>query len=71
MALLHVNFFSRALGVASSVEVILPESEQGIGVNASDGAALPRVLYLLHGYSDDLRENVSPGKADHRHEKIL
>lgn len=53
MALLHVNFFSRALGVASSVEVILPENEQGIGVTAAGGTALPRVLYLLHGYSDD------------------
>ena len=53
MALLHVNFFSRALGVASSVEVILPEGEQGIGVTAAGEAALPRVLYLLHGYSDD------------------
>jgi len=53
MALLHVNFFSRALGVASAVEVILPEVDQGIGVTASGEAALPKVLYLLHGYSDD------------------
>ena len=53
MALLHVNCFSRCLGVATSVDVILPEGEQGIGVTASGDAALPRVLYLLHGYSDD------------------
>lgn len=53
MALLHVNFFSKALGVSSSVEVILPEQNQGIGVTASGKEALPRVLYLLHGYSDD------------------
>ena len=53
MALLHVNFFSRALNVASSVDVILPENAQGIGVTASGAEALPRVLYLLHGYSDD------------------
>ena len=53
MALLHVNFFSRALGVASAVEVILPENDQGIGVSAAGDAALPKVLYLLHGYSDD------------------
>lgn len=53
MALLHVNFFSRALNVASSVDVILPEGDQGIGVTASGDSALPRVLYLLHGYSDD------------------
>ncbi len=53
MALMHVNFFSRTLGVASSVEVIMPESDQGIGVTAAGEASLPRVLYLLHGYSDD------------------
>ena len=53
MALLHVNFFSRALNVASSVDVILPENAQGIGVTASGEEALPKVLYLLHGYSDD------------------
>ncbi len=53
MALLHVNFFSRALGVASSVEVILPECDQGIGVTAAEETAPPAVLYLLHGYSDD------------------
>ena len=53
MALLHVNFFSRALNVASSVDVILPENAQGIGVTAAGSEALPRVLYLLHGYSDD------------------
>ena len=53
MALMHVNFFSCTLGVNASVEVILPEEEQGIGVAASGASALPRVLYLLHGYSDD------------------
>jgi S-formylglutathione hydrolase FrmB len=53
MALMHAHFFSKALNVASSVEVILPEADQGIGVTASGTAALPRVLYLLHGYSDD------------------
>ncbi|MBQ8202008.1 MAG: esterase family protein [Clostridia bacterium] len=53
MALMHAHFFSRALNVASSVEVILPESDQGIGVTASGSVELPKVLYLLHGYSDD------------------
>ena len=51
MALLHVNFFSRALGVASSVEVILPENEQGIGVTAAGGT-------LLHFLYDWLGEAV-------------
>ncbi len=53
MALLHVNYFSEALNVQVSVEVILPEGKQGIGVDASGGCELPKVLYLLHGYSDD------------------
>lgn len=53
MALLHVHYFSDALGVQTQVEVILPEMKQGIGVEASGGEALPKVLYLLHGYSDD------------------
>ena len=53
MALLHVHYFSDALGVQTAVEVILPEVRQGIGVEASGEEALPKVLYLLHGYSDD------------------
>ena len=53
MALLHVNYFSEALGVQTPVEVILPEVKQGIGVDAAGEAELPKVLYLLHGYSDD------------------
>lgn len=53
MALLHVTYFSDALNVQTSVNVILPEMNQGIGVTASGGEALPKVLYLLHGYSDD------------------
>ena len=53
MAFLQVQFFSETLNVASTVNVILPEGSQGIGVTASAGAELPKVLYLLHGYSDD------------------
>ena len=53
MPLLHVHYFSEALGVQTAVEVILPEVKQGIGVDAAAGAELPKVLYLLHGYSDD------------------
>ena len=53
MALLHVNYFSEALNVQTSVDVILPEMKQGIGVDASAAEELPKVLYLLHGYSDD------------------
>ncbi len=53
MALFHAHFFSDALGVQVSVEVILPEMKQGIGVDAAAQEDLPKVLYLLHGYSDD------------------
>ena len=53
MAFLQIQFFSAALNVASTVNVILPEANQGIGMGASKDAALPKVLYLLHGYSDD------------------
>jgi S-formylglutathione hydrolase FrmB len=53
MALLHVSYFSDALNVQTSVDVILPEVKQGIGVDAAGEAELPKVLYLLHGYSDD------------------
>ena len=53
MAFLQVQFFSRTLEVASTVNVILPEPSQGIGVDAAQAAEPPKVLYLLHGYSDD------------------
>ncbi len=53
MAFLQVQFFSKALRVASTVNVILPEAEMGIGVNAAAQAGPAKVLWLLHGYSDD------------------
>jgi len=53
MAFLQVQFYSKTLNVCSTVNVILPEADQGIGVDASKAGALPKVLYLLHGYSDD------------------
>ncbi len=53
MAFLQVQFFSKALNVASTVNVLLPEPNVGIGMQASDSDHLPKVLYLLHGYSDD------------------
>ncbi len=53
MAFLQIQFFSAALNVASTVNVILPEANQGIGVGASRDERLPKVLYLFHGYSDD------------------
>ena len=53
MAFLELHCFSQTLNVAVSINVILPEAAQGIGVAAGTPEALPRVLYLLHGYSDD------------------
>jgi len=56
MALLHVDFYSQKLRMASSMDVILPETNQGIGVDGSaawDGESLLPVLYLLHGTTDD------------------
>ncbi|MBP3372836.1 MAG: esterase family protein [Clostridia bacterium] len=55
MALLHVNFYSKTLRMASSIDVILPEPAQGIGVDGSawDGVELLPCLYLLHGTTDD------------------
>jgi putative tributyrin esterase len=46
MALVHWNFYSQALGVAASADIILPQDA------VEKGGKLP-VLYLLHGMSDD------------------
>ena len=53
MAFLQVQFYSDVLQVASTVNVILPEPMMGIGIQASKAGEDPKVLYLLHGYSDD------------------
>ena len=44
MAFLQIQFFSSALNVASTVNVILRESDQGIGVAASRDERPPKVL---------------------------
>lgn len=54
MALLRCDFFSEALGLSTSMNVILPQrttTQVGLAGSASD--APPPVLYLLHGMSDD------------------
>ena len=53
MAFLQTQFYSKALNVCVTANVILPEPDLGIGVDASLVGAPPKVLYLLHGYSDD------------------
>lgn len=54
MALLHVNFFSDVLGMATSMDVILPEQTMGqIGMEGKASDKPFPTLYLLHGMSDD------------------
>ena len=53
MAFMQVQSFSEALKVQTTVNVIFPEPVQGIGIEAAGKAEPPKVLYLLHGYSDD------------------
>lgn len=57
MALIQCNFHSNALGLACSMNVILPQSagnsQIGMTSAAGDAPAGPPVLYLLHGLSDD------------------
>jgi len=53
MALVHVGFFSEALGMCVNCDVILPQySRSLIGMKTAD-AGSRKVLYLLHGASDD------------------
>jgi len=54
MALVHCQFFSEALQVCVSVDVILPEETTAqIGMRGRARGAEAPVLYLLHGLSDD------------------
>ena len=54
MAFLEVNFFSDALGMAMSMNVVLPQKTRGnIGVNPGETGETYPALYLLHGMSDD------------------
>ncbi len=53
MAFLETHVFSQALEVAVTINVLLPEPSQGIGLEGNQAQEPPRVMYLLHGYSDD------------------
>ncbi|MEU4782055.1 alpha/beta hydrolase family protein [Micromonospora sp. NPDC023633] len=54
MALMRCDFHSEALGVSTSMTVILPQrTSSQIGMTGSAGQGAPPVLYLLHGLSDD------------------
>lgn len=54
MALLTCDFFSEALEHGTSMTVVLPQpTTEQIGVTGAVPEGPPRVLYLLHGLSDD------------------
>ncbi|MEH1102178.1 alpha/beta hydrolase [Micromonospora sp. CPCC 205561] len=54
MALMRCDFHSDALGMGTSMTVILPQrTSSQIGLTGSAAAGDPPVLYLLHGLSDD------------------
>ena len=54
MALLTCDFFSEALERGTSMTVVLPQpTQEQIGVTGAAPDGPPRVLYLLHGLSDD------------------
>ena len=55
MALIDLDFYSETLGMHSSVTVIIPQrgSRGQIGADQKAGDDEYRVLYLLHGLSDD------------------
>jgi putative tributyrin esterase len=54
MAFIQCNFYSEALGLSTSMSVILPQQTQTqIGMTGNVNAAKHPTLYLLHGLSDD------------------
>ncbi|TDC69033.1 esterase family protein [Micromonospora sp. KC606] len=54
MALVRCDFFSEALGLNTSMQVILPApATSQIGLASGPAGADPPVLYLLHGLTDD------------------
>lgn len=53
MALIHMNFFSDALGLNVNADVIIPQKSNSlIGMKTERGETF-KTLYLLHGLSDD------------------
>ena len=54
MALIHVGFFAQSLGMCASCDVILPEaSTKLIGMETEAKPGKHKVLWLLHGMSDN------------------
>lgn len=54
MALISCQFFSEALGMSTSMTVILPQqTNKQIGMKSVSDESKHKTLYLLHGFSDD------------------
>ena len=54
MALIKCDFYSDALGLSTSMHVILPQQTHNqIGMENVKGSGLHQTLYLLHGLPDD------------------
>lgn len=54
MALMQCRFYSEALGLSTSMTVILPQNTTSqIGMESRSGSHRHPTLYLLHGLSDD------------------
>ncbi len=53
MALIHVNFYSKTLGMQRSMDVVIPQKANGIGQGSAEREEKFPVLYLLHGGSDN------------------
>lgn len=54
MAFMQIDFFSEVLGMCTHMNVILPEDNKGaIGIEGTAQKDGWKVLYLLHGLSDD------------------
>jgi len=53
MALIQCDFYSHALRMASSMQVVLPQTKEPMTVQQGVANEKYPVLYLLHGLSDD------------------
>ncbi len=55
MALINFNFFSEALGMQETAQIIIPQRSTAgeIGTNNNKATGKLKCLYLLHGLSDD------------------
>jgi S-formylglutathione hydrolase FrmB len=53
MALITAHFYSKTLGMQRSMDVVLPQETNGVGMEGGASKGAIPVMYLLHGWSDD------------------